>query len=72
MQNVGFRRFVAVFVGILLVVAVVFCVVTGDESLIGTVLLLAALYAIYLTKLIKKEKKWKAKQPERKSPLLRR
>ncbi len=72
MQSVGFRRFVAVFVGILLIVAVVICIVTGDEALVGTVLLVAALYAFYLTKLIKKEKELKAKQPEKKSPLLRR
>lgn len=73
MGNARFQRFVAVFTGILLAVAAVLAVTTGDEGLIGTALLVGALYAVYMVQFTKKEKARRAKQPqESKSPLLRR
>ena len=73
MKSQGFRRFVAVFVGILLVLAAVFAVVTGDETFIGTALVVAALYAVYMVQFVRKEKELREKNPKAKeSPLMRR
>ena len=68
-----FRRFVAIFVGALLLAGIVLAAVTGEEQLIGTILFVGAVYAVYLVVLFRKEKAQAAKQakgPD--SPLLRR
>ncbi len=70
MKSRGFRRFVAVFVGVLLVLAAVFAVVTGDETFIGTALVVAALYAVYMVQFVRRERKEKPK--EKQSPLMKR
>lgn len=70
MKSRGFRRFVAVFVGVLLVLAAVFAVVTGDETFIGTALVVAALYAVYMVQFVRREKEEKPK--EKQSPLMKR
>ena len=73
MKTRGFRRFVAVFVGIILVLAAVMAVVTEDEKFIVTALLVAALYAFYMVQFVRLEKEYKEKQPKQaKSPLMRR
>ena len=73
MKTRGFRRFVAVFVGIVLVAAAVMAVVTEDEKFIVTALLVAALYAFYMIQFVRLEKEYKEKQPKQtKSPLMRR
>lgn len=74
MKNYGFQRVVAVFVGILLVSAVILAVISGEESIVGSVLALAAVYAVYMVLFLKKWKEQKKsgnskKQP--KSPLIR-
>ncbi len=60
----------AVFVGVLLVLAAVFAVVTGDETFIGTALVVAALYAVYMVQFVRREKEEKPK--EKQSPLMKR
>ena len=70
MKSRGFRRFVAVFVGVLLVLAAVFAVVTGDETFIGTALVVAALYAVYMVQFVRREREEKPK--EKQSPLMKR
>ena len=73
MKTRGFRRFVAVFVGIVLVAAAVRAVVTEDEKFIVTALLVAALYAFYMIQFVRLEKEYKEKQPKQaKSPLMKR
>lgn len=73
MKSRGFRRFVAVFVGILLAVAAALAVITGDESFIGTALVVAALYAVYMVQFVRTEREYREKNPQQKeSPLLRR
>lgn len=73
MSGRGFRRFVAVFVGILLALAVGLAVVTSDESMIGTAAGVGLLYAIYLVQFIRKEKERGEMEKQRiESPLLRR
>ena len=73
MKTRGFRRFVAVFVGIILVLAAVMAVVTEDEKFIVTALLVAALYAFYMVQFVRLEKEYKEKQPKQaKSPLMKR
>jgi threonine/homoserine/homoserine lactone efflux protein len=72
MRSPGFQRFVAVIVGILLGLAVLFAIVTKDESLILPTALVAVLYAIYLSVFLKREKERRSKRTaEKKSPLLR-
>ena len=72
MKNQGFRRFVAVFVGILLAFAAVAAVVTKDEAMIGTGLVVAALYAVYMVQFVRKEKELREQSPkQKKSPLIR-
>ncbi len=72
MRSPGFQRFVAVIVGILLGLAVLFAIVTKDESLILPTALVAVLYAIYLSVFLKREKERRSKRAaEKKSPLLR-
>lgn len=77
MNSPGFQRFVAVFVGAVLLLAVVAAIVTGSEDMIGTAAAVGAFYAIYLFLFLRKEKERREKQkktgkktPE--SPLLRR
>ena len=73
MKSQGFRRFVAVFVGIILVLAAVVAVVTGDEKFIVTALIVAALYVFYMVQFVRLEKEYKEKQPKQaKSPLMKR
>ena len=60
----------AIFVGALLMLAAVFAVITGEEGFIGTALLVAALYAVYMVQFIRKEKEEKPK--EKQSPLMKR
>ena len=69
----GFRRFVAVFVGVLLAAAIVMSVVTGDEGMIASVIAVGLFYAVYLVQFFRKEKEQTGNQKEKnKSPLLRR
>ena len=73
MKSQGFRRFVAVFVGIVLAAAAVMAVVTEDEKFIVTALIVAALYAFYMVNFVRLEKEYKEKQPKQtKSPLMKR
>ena len=73
MKSQGFRRFVAVFVGVVLVAAAVMAVVTEDEKFIVTALLVAALYVFYMIQFVRLEKEYKDKAPKQKqSPLMRR
>ena len=73
MKSQGFRRFVAVFVGVVLVAAAVMAVVTEDEKFIVTALLVAALYVFYMVQFVRLEKEYKDKQPKQvKSPLMKR
>ena len=72
MRSPGFQRFVAVIVGILLGLAVLFAIVTKDESLILPTALVAVLYAIYLSVFLKREKERRStRTAEKKPPLLR-
>ena len=72
MRSPGFRRFVAGFVGIVLILAIVFGIVTDDEQMLLTAAAIAGFYVIYLYLFIKKEKEQKMKDPKsRQSPLLR-
>lgn len=77
MRSPGFQRFVAIFVGILLVLDAAFAIPTGNETMIASVIALAGVYGIYLVVFFRKEKERRAKsggkdrkKPE--SPLLRR
>lgn len=73
MKSQGFRRFVAVFVGIVLVAAAVMAILTKDETFIVTALLVAVLYAFYMVQFVRIEKELREKDPKQKvSPLLRR
>lgn len=72
MRSPGFQRFVAVFAGILLVLAAVMAVVTGDEGMILSALVFGALYAVYMSRFLKAEKERRDKNPSKKSPLTRR
>jgi Ca2+/Na+ antiporter len=73
MRSPGFRRFVAVFVGVMVAIGWIMVIVTGEESLFGSVLVLTALFAIYLAVLVKKRREEpEPKQQKVDSPLLRR
>ncbi len=73
MRSPAFRRFVAIFVGVILILAIVFGISTGDDGMLGLAAGVAGLYAIYLFVFIKKEKEQKKDHPKsQKSPLLRR
>ena len=72
MKSRTFRRFVAIFVGALLVFDLVLIIVTGEENLMLPTLLLSLVYAFYMIIFVRKEKQAKAgekKQPQ--SPLMR-
>ena len=72
MKNRGFRRFVAIFVGVLLAVDFAVTIAVGDEKMLGMTLAVAGVYAIYLVLYFKREKQDKAGQKDRvKSPLIR-
>ena len=72
MRSPGFQRFVAVFVGILVVLGLILSLTTQEESLLGTVLATAALYAVYLVIFFRREKQRKSSAPQsKKSPLIR-
>ena len=77
MRSPGFQRFVAIFVGILLVLDIALAIYLGDEGLLSSAALLAGVYAIYMFIFLRKEKERKSqgktdrkKDPD--SPLLRR
>lgn len=73
MRSQGFRRFVAIFVGVLVVLGWIAMILTGDENLGASVLTLTVLYIVYLVIIVKKAKEQPAedrKKPD--SPLLRR
>ena len=73
MRSAGFQRFVAGFVGCLLLAAVVMCILTGDESMIGTTFAVGGFYAVYLVLFLRKEKERRSNQTKKpESPLLRR
>ena len=73
MRSAGFRRFVAVFVGCLLLLAVTLAALTGDDGMIGTAAAVGLLYAVYLVQYVRKEKERGGKKQEKiESPLLRR
>ena len=73
MRSPGYQRFVAVFVGVLLVLAAVMAAVTGDESMIGTTVAVGGFYAVYMILFLRKEKeRRKQKSKKADSPLLRR
>ena len=72
MKHFGFQRAVAIFVGILLVPAIPLALLSGDESAFGSVLLLAAAYAIYMVLFLRKWKEYKKTEAQSpKSPLMR-
>ena len=75
MKKFGFQRVVAVFVGILLIPAVILVFVTGEESLVGSVLALAAVYVVYMILFLRKLKEQKSNTTEKtntpRSPLMR-
>ena len=72
MKNKTFRRFVAVFVGLIVVADLVISIVVGDEKMLGMTVLVGLFYALYLRLMIKKEKQEKAGQKNQaKSPLMR-
>lgn len=73
MRGAGFQRFVAGFVGCLVVLSAVLSIVTGDESVIGMTLAVGGFYAVYLVVFLRKEKERRAAQTKNPdSPLLRR
>ena len=73
MQSLVFQRFIAIFVGVLLVFAAIAGIITKDEGMIGMGLAVAALYALYLRVYFRRKKEMKGKNPnEKESPLLRR
>ena len=73
MGSSGFQRFVAIFVGALLLFAIFVAIVTGDEGMIGTIIAVAIMYVVYLTVLFRKEKERRSRQAKQAdSPLLRR
>ena len=73
MRSPGYQRFVAFFVGVLLVLAAVMAAVTGDESMIGTTVAVGGFYAVYMILFLRKEKeRRKQKSKKADSPLLRR
>ena len=73
MRSPGFRRFVVIFVGVMVAIGWIMVIVTGEESLLGSVLVLTALFVIYLAVLVKKRKEEpEPKQQKVDSPLLRR
>ena len=73
MRSPGFRRFVVIFVGVMVAIGWIMVIVTGEESLLGSVLVLTALFAIYLAVLVKKRREEpEPKQQKVDSPLLRR
>lgn len=68
-----FQRFVAGFVGVLLVLGVSVAIQTGDESMIGTVALVGALYTVFLIQFVRKNReRGKQKKEQVDSPLFRR
>ena len=71
MRSTGFRRFVAVFVGVVLALALGFGIAMNDESMIGFAAAIAGVYAVYLYFFIKKEKALKSDPTSRQSPLIR-
>ena len=73
MKSTGYRRFVAVFAGIMLVIGVIAAIVTGDETLVGMCAAVAAFYAFYMYLFIRKEKEMREQNPKQKrSPLMKR
>lgn len=77
MRSSGYQRFVAVFVGVLLALAVVMAAVTGDEGMIGTAAAVGGFYAVYMVLYLRKEKARREQQEKTgnkppDSPLLRR
>ena len=73
MRSRGYRRFVAIFVGVLLAFAVVAAILTQDQSMIVMCFVVGALYAIYMIQFVRWEKEYRDKTAtEKKSPLMRR
>ena len=73
MRSQGFRRFVAIFVGVLVVLGWIAMILTGDENLGASVLTLTVLNVVYLVIIVKKAKEQPAKDRKKpESPLLRR
>ena len=70
MKKKRFRIFIAILVGILLLLGGVLCLFVQDERMLLLLALTAVVYVVYVYKLIKSLKKTKEKKPE--SPLLRR
>ena len=72
MRNPGFQKFVAIFVGIILVFAFTLSIIGSDEQMLGMSFALAGLYAVYLVIFFRREKERKAKESKSsKSPLLK-
>lgn len=71
MRSPGFRRFVAVFVGILLAADGLILLVTKEESMLVSFLGLLLVYGLYLTVCFKNRPKTEKAKKEKKSPLIR-
>lgn len=69
MRNKTFRIAVAVIIAPLIVLGAVLAVLENDQSMLLTTVLVAALYVVYLVKLIPRLKKEKNAQTAQKSPL---
>ncbi len=73
MGSKEFQRFVAGFVGVLVVLGAAVAIQTGDEGMIGTTFAVGGFYAVYLVLFLKKEKERRLKETKKPdSPLLRR
>ena len=72
MKNKQFRIFTAIFGGIIGPLAIIFGIVSKDETLLLTGISFMALYAFYLFRLIASLKNEKTTQKNVDSPLIRR
>lgn len=72
MRNRKFQIAVAIFVAPLIVLGLVFSILANDQTTLVMTLVMAAVYAFYLYKLIPKLKEDKQKSDKQVSPLQRR
>ncbi len=72
MRRRGFQIFTAIFIPILVILGVVVSIAANDQTTLIMTLVMAALYAFYLTRLIPALKKDKEQKAKNTSPLQRR
>lgn len=70
-MNTKLQKILAVVCGAMLAVGIMFCFLTKESELIGTVVIFGILYVVYLLALSKKLKK-DGETDRKKSPLKRR